>query len=107
MAQAYVYIEVSEYSHRNPLGVCPLPLPFVAFLLTSFGWHHEVMNQIFDSTDERYTIRHLTGQVRSNIVQRTFCPLHFRYIFILSVAYTVYNRFVRHTSVTYTPKSVS
>ena len=30
------------------------------------------MNQIFDSTDERYTI----GQVRSVIVQRTFCPLH-------------------------------
>ena len=43
------------------------------------------MNQIFDSTDERYTIRHLTGQVRSVIVQRTFCPLHIRYIFVLSV----------------------
>ena len=43
------------------------------------------MNQIFDSTDERYTVRHLTGQVRSVIVQRTFCPLHIRYIFVLSV----------------------
>ena len=43
------------------------------------------MNQILDSTDERYTIRHLTGQARSVIVQRTFCPLHMRYIFVLSV----------------------
>ena len=43
------------------------------------------MNQIFDLTDERYTIRHLTGQVRSVFVQRTFCPLHIRYIFVLSV----------------------
>ena len=43
------------------------------------------MNQIFDSTDERYTVHHLTGQVRSVIVQRTFCPLHIRYIFVLSV----------------------
>ena len=43
------------------------------------------MNQIFDSTGERYTIRYLTGQVRSVIVQRTFCALHIRYIFVLSV----------------------
>ena len=43
------------------------------------------MNQIFDSTDERYTVRHLTGQVRSVIAQRMFCPLHIRYIFVLSV----------------------
>ena len=43
------------------------------------------MNQIFDSIEERYTIRHLTGQVRSVIVQRTFCALHVRYIFVLSV----------------------
>ena len=42
-------------------------------------------NQIFNSTGERYTIRHLAGQVRSVIVQRTFCPLHIRYIFVLSV----------------------
>ena len=43
------------------------------------------MNQIFDSTDERYTytIRHLTVQVRTVIVQRTFCPLHIRYIILL------------------------
>ena len=43
------------------------------------------MNQSFASTDERYTIRHLAGQVLSVIVQRTFCPLHIRYIFVLSV----------------------
>ena len=43
------------------------------------------MNQIFDSTDERYSIRNLTGQVRSVIVQLTFYPLHMRYIFVLSV----------------------
>ena len=43
------------------------------------------MNQIFDLTDERYSIRHLTGQVRSVIVQRTFYPLHIRYMFVLSV----------------------
>ena len=43
------------------------------------------MNQIFDSLDERYSIRHLTGQVRSVIVQRTLYPLHIRYIFVLSV----------------------
>ena len=30
------------------------------------------------------TIRHLTGQVRSVIVQRTICPLHILYMFILS-----------------------
>ena len=43
------------------------------------------MNKIFDSTDERYSIRHLTGQVRSVIFQRTFFPFHIRYIFVLSV----------------------
>ena len=43
------------------------------------------MNQMFDSTDERYSIRHLAGQVRSVIVKRTFDPLHIRYIFVLSV----------------------
>ena len=43
------------------------------------------MNHIFDLTDERYHIRHLTGQVRSVIVQRTFYPLHIRYKFVLSV----------------------
>ena len=43
------------------------------------------MNQSFDSTDERYSIHHLTGQVRSVIVQRTIYPLHIRYIFVLSV----------------------
>ena len=43
------------------------------------------MNQILDSTDKRYNIRHLTVQARSVIVQRTFCPLHIRYIFVLSV----------------------
>ena len=46
---------------------------------------YEVMNQLFDSTDERYSICHLTGQVRSVIVKRTFIPLHIRYIFVLSV----------------------
>ena len=65
------------------------------------------MNQIFDSTDERYTIRHQTGQVRSVIVQRRICPLHIWYIFVLSVAYTVHICFVRYTSVTHTTKSVS
>ena len=45
------------------------------------------MNQMFDSAEESHTIRHLTGQVRSVIVQRTFCPLHIRYIFVLSVIY--------------------
>ena len=43
------------------------------------------MNNIFDPSDERYSIRHLTGQVRFVIVQRTFYLLHKRYIFILSV----------------------
>ena len=65
------------------------------------------MNQIFDSTEKRYIICHLTGQVRSVIVQRTFCALHIRYIFLLSVAYTVHICFVRYTSVTHTAKSVS
>ena len=42
------------------------------------------MKQIFDSTDQRY-ISHLTSLVRYVIIQRTFCPLHIRYIFVLSV----------------------
>ena len=42
------------------------------------------MNQIFDSAEEI-----LTGQVRSVIVQRTFYPLHVRYIFVLSVIHTL------------------
>ena len=66
-----------------------------------------MMNQTFDSTDERYTIRHLTGQVPSVIVQRTFFQLHIRYIFVLSVAYMVHIRFVGDTSVNHTTKSVS
>ena len=47
------------------------------------------MNQIFDSTDERYTVRHLTCQVRSVTVQQTFCLLHIRDIFVLSVIHTL------------------
>ena len=43
------------------------------------------MNHIFDSTEESYTIRHLTDRVRSVNVERTFCPLNIRYIFTLSV----------------------
>ena len=67
------------------------------------------MNQMFDSTDERYTIRHLAGQVRSVtcVVQLTFCPLYIRYILVMSVAYTVHIRLVRYTSVTHTAKFVS
>ena len=38
------------------------------------------MNQIFDLSDEIYSIRHMTGQVRSVIVQRTF----YLYIVVLS-----------------------
>ena len=38
------------------------------------------MNHIFDSTEESYTIRHLTDRVRSVNVERTFCPLNIRYI---------------------------
>ena len=67
------------------------------------------MNQIFDSTGEGYTIRHLTGQVRSVIVQRTFCALHIRYIFVLSVIHPLLIRqcplvdrfFVRYICVTH------
>ena len=43
------------------------------------------MNHIFDSTEESYTIRHLTDRVRFMNVERTFCPLNIRYIFTLSV----------------------
>ena len=85
MARAHVYMEVSEHLPPNPWAYALFPCPLQIFRLLSFGWHHEVMNQIFDSTDERYTIRHLADQVRSVIVQRTFCQLHIRYIFVLSV----------------------
>ena len=44
-----------------------------------------MMNQSFHTTDERYFIRHLTDQVRSVIVQRSFYLLHTRYIFVMSV----------------------
>ena len=84
MARAYVYMEESE-NPPPPLGLRPLTLPFGAFCRFFLGWHHEVINEIFDSTDERYSIRHLTGQMRSVIVQRNFFP----------VAYTVHIRFVR------------
>ena len=43
------------------------------------------MNHIFDSTEESYTIRHLTDRVRSVNVERTFCQLNIWYIFTLSV----------------------
>ena len=43
------------------------------------------MNRIFDASDERYTIRHLTGQLPPVISQRTICLLHIRYISVLSV----------------------
>ena len=63
------------------------------------------MKQFFYSTDERYTIPHLTGQMRSAIVQRTFGPLHVRYIFVLSVIHPLLIRqspLVDHSlSVTY------
>ena len=89
MVRTYVYMEISEYPSPAPWAYT-LPLPFAAFFLLSFGWHHEGLNQILDSTYERYTNRHLTGQVRSEIVQQTFCPLHM---------YTVHIRIVRYTSV--------
>ena len=86
MARAYVYMEVSEYPPRNPLGLRLLPLPFagvfVDFPLVA-SWS---MNQFFGSTDERCSIRHLTGQVRPVIVWSANA---------LSVAYTVQVRFVR------------
>ena len=85
MARAFVNKEVLEYSPLTPWAYALFPCPLQLFCLLYFGWYHEVMNQFFASTDERYTIRHLTGQVRSVIVQRTFCPLHIRYIFVLSI----------------------
>ena len=62
----------------------PSPSPMRYWWL-SFGWHHEVMNHIFDSTEESYTIRHLTDRVCSVNVERTLCPLNIQYIFTLSV----------------------
>ena len=69
MGQAYVYKEVSEYPPPTPWAYTLFPCPLQLLMLTFFGWHHVVMNQIFDSTDDRYTIPHLTCQVRSVIVQ--------------------------------------
>ena len=88
----------------------PLPLPSAALMYwwLSFGWHHEVMNHIFDSTEESYTIRHLTDRMRSANVERTFCPLNIRYIFTLPVIHPFLIRqsfswpfFVRYLSVKY------
>ena len=89
MARAYTYMKVSECPPPTPPllppGLTPsfpaLCIDFVDFPLGGIMKLH--MNQIFDSTDERYTIR----QVRSVIVQRTFCPLHIRYIFVLTLIY--------------------
>ena len=78
----YGRIRVPSPIHR---AYALFPCPLGRFCWLFFGWHHEVINQIFGSIDERYSICHLTGQVRSVIVQRTFYPLHIRYIFLLSV----------------------
>ena len=43
------------------------------------------MNQMFDSTEEVYTIRHVAGHGRPVIVQLTLCPFLIRYIFVLPV----------------------
>ena len=56
------------------------------------------MNHIFDSTEESYSIRHLTDRVRSVNVSQTN---------VLSVEYTVYIHFVRYTSVSHMAKSFS
>ena len=88
----------------NKIRLHPPPTTTTTQYHISFGWYHEVINQIFDSTDERYTIRHLTGLVRSMIVQRTFCPLYIRYIFVLPVIHPLLLRqstFVCYFSVTY------
>ena len=78
----------------NPWAYALFPCPLQRFCGLSFGLHLEVMNQIFDPTDERHTtcIRHQTGQVRFVIVQPTFCPLHIRYIFVLSVTHPLLKR---------------
>ena len=64
------------------------PMPSSSALCSAFVYFPlggiMILSTKFDSTDERYTISHLTGQVCSVIVQRTFCPSHIRYIFSLS-----------------------
>ena len=85
MAGAYVYLKVLEYPPPAPWTYALFPCPLQRYWWLSFGWHHEVMNHIFDSTEESYTIRHLTDRVRSVNVERTFCLLNIWYIFILSV----------------------
>ena len=58
------------------------------------------MNHIFDSTEESYTIRHLTDRVRQSVnVERTFCPLNIRYIFtsVIHPFLTRQSRLVDHS----------
>ena len=84
MARAYVYIKVAEYPPK-PSWLTPSSLALCSDFISFLGMH-----RIFESTEERYTIRH--RQVRSVIVQRTFCPLHIRYIFVLSIIHTLFIR---------------
>ena len=79
MARAYVYLKVSEYPPPAPCTYALFPCPLQRYWWLSFGWHHEVMSHIFDSTVESYIIRHLTDWVHSVKVERAFCPLNIRF----------------------------
>ena len=68
---------------HNPLGLHPLPRLSAAFCWLSFGWHQEVMNPIYYSTEEIY---YLSPDRTS-----AFCDRSRNF---LSVAYTVQIRFV-------------
>ena len=86
MVLAYVYMKVSEYPPPNPVGSHRLPMSFAMFFVYfPFGLHHKIMNQIFASTDERYTTRYITIQVRSGrCLYGTYSlfPLNHRYSYV-------------------------
>ena len=98
-----MYIWKYQSTLTKPPGLTPSSPALCSFFCwLCFGWHMKLWTKF------SYTIRHLTGQVRSAIVQVTFCPLHIWYIFVLPVIHPLPIRqsfscpfFVRYLSVTY------
>ena len=91
MAQGYVYMEESEYPPPTP-RLTPSSPDLWSVVDFYLGGIIKLWTKNFDSTDERYYIHHMTGQVCSVIVQRKFYPLHRRYIFVLSFIHRLLTR---------------
>ena len=86
MAWALIYVKVSMYPPPNPLGLCPLPLPFA----TVFVEHHALMDTVLTQlTKDKLSVTWLVKCVLWSFNERlvpclygtySVCPLYTRIV---------------------------